>query len=1594
MQIISNDTKAYLMAGGYVAVTINIEGTDGNLTITSEDIIENSLTIDRNSVSGSNIEIGNAETSELVFELENDDQAFDDFKFEGATASVILNIDGAPLNAGVFVIDSPPKKETILRIRALDNMCRFNMLYDTDLTYPATLLQIVQDACLKCSVTFYNTSFTNSSYVVAEKPNVDGLTYHEIIAFAAELAGCNAWCDWLGQLRFSWYGETQTEQLTVGPDMRYAYSIAENNITITGLTFRTADTDYQLGTDNYSLVIENNALMPGEPNTAVLTAIFNKINGFTYRPFDFDIDGLPYVWPGDLINKLITYTGEEINSIITNHKYELNGLSRIAAKGQTAEQVGQIGPVPFTDRQKTILQSVAKQETTKQVSALEQDVLTLNSLVNNSLGYYETVVTDPDTGAKKYYTHDSPTLEGSQVIYTKTSLGFAWTTTGWNGGSPAWQYGLTSTGNAVLKVLSAYGINAEWIITGILQSVDGKTWINLDDGTFSFANGALKYTDGQLRIGSYDTAISDIESDIAGLETTVDNIEVGARNLIIRSTETANLVINNSGGLSARTDHAVTDYIKITPSTNYVASKITSVLSSDNHFRIGWYDIDKAFIERIYSTDNTFFMTSPATAEYMRISYPTDSRPKLEKGNKPTDWTPAPEDVDQSIATVQENVDTLADSLGDLAYLDLVEKAKLGTTVIDGGYLVTDLIEAKAITGAKLADGTVSNIKIASGLDATKITVGTLDAARVSIGAGTTFASGYDPSTKETPAGAQAKVDAIQIGARNLAWSTKEDWGDWITPPANASSGRYIVGFAYLPEDKAVGDEYTCAVEIEFKDVGAGSGGAFRFYADGRVDYQDNVTNIWNTNLISLTTPPADGIQRRVYTAQITADNVNGEQFDLGFCSYYWNGTGKYRVRRIKVEKGNRDTDWSPAPEDVDANITGSAAATKNNVATNLGYTDYADMVAKATQGKTIIDGGYINTDLIEANSITASKIAAGTITATEIASDSITSDKLNVLAKSLVNNYSRTGVLTGWETTDGSIVVDTDLNAPVHRVTTTTNRTIRSDYFEVDPTKTYKVTLSIKCEDTDGTRYFGLWAYDKNQNAVPVTRFNANAGTFGNPTTNFYFRSYAGPTNGWLHIEGYILGCNVTDKSEIPIGKNANYHCRMPANCSQIRLRYLNYGTAGTTRTAYFFSPTVTPVDSGTIRAENIVAGTIDAGLVNIVTGTGTSKVEITGTGIDGYLNNILRVQLEYDRLEFHRAGNVVGNVRSEYINESWHGSPIGDALFIEAAGNAIAFNAVSGSTAPSFVVWPTWAEAPLFESGVITVGVTDPKKWTIKTNSTDTEFSIEHYLGTKLALSSDGAIKVNDVSLATEPIHFYHYTNGVLIDLGVAPTSNNLYTLKIFGNSYKGYMPVDTILQFHWRASSSLIESCKQINNALGIDAAKVFTDGGNIKVWFPQPATYTRFYIDCYDSSGKLQPVSVTNASEPTGTGKVTATSFSSWTSQNFNPANYLPLSGGTMTGQLNMGSNNIVGSTSKCWITARRIGLGVAANSTYTMDAGTTGNIRCNQVYATKYHAGAGEGQSAMVKVLDSLPSSGPVHRVLEFVNGILVGFHTV
>ncbi len=262
----------------------------------------------------------------------------------------------------------------------------------------------------------------------------------------------------------------------------------------------------------------------------------------------------------------------------------------------------------------------------------------------------------------------------------------------------------------------------------------------------------------------------------------------------------------------------------------------------------------------------------------------------------------------------------------------------------------------------------------------------------------------------------------------------------------------------------------------------------------------------------------------------------------------------------------------------------------------NINGLGYSSTGYNGPYSTAITMNGQIVAEFINTGTLSADRIGSASITAEKLAANTITADKLFVLAKSLVNNYSTTSDLTGWTVTDGSIVTDATKVAPVHRVTTTTNRQILSDYFEIDPTKTYKVTLSIKSDSVDGIRYFGLHAIDKDGASLSVTPFAISTRTFGTATNNFYFWSRSGSTGGWLDMEAYILGCNVDSQSEVPEGKDVTSHCRMPTNCHRIRLRYLNYGTAGTSRTSDHFSPTVTAVDSGAIRAENIYAGTLQS--------------------------------------------------------------------------------------------------------------------------------------------------------------------------------------------------------------------------------------------------------------------------------------------------------------------------------------------------------------------------------------------------------------
>ena len=207
------------------------------------------------------------------------------------------------------------------------------------------------------------------------------------------------------------------------------------------------------------------------------------------------------------------------------------------------------------------------------------------------------------------------------------------------------------------EYIKAKSISGDKISAGVITATNGKSTINLDNGAMNLGNTTdasyLQWTGSDLNIKAKNISIGSssvaTSSDVtSAVNTAVGNIQIGGRNLIIRNTETKNYYIGTDGSLSKAEGYGVSDYIKVDSGESLAFSKKDST-TTDDYFRWAWYGNDKTYMNRTPNNSNKFIWVVPSGAAYVRISYPLDCYPKVERGTKHTDWTPAPEDVDSSV---------------------------------------------------------------------------------------------------------------------------------------------------------------------------------------------------------------------------------------------------------------------------------------------------------------------------------------------------------------------------------------------------------------------------------------------------------------------------------------------------------------------------------------------------------------------------------------------------------------------------------------------------------------------------------------------------------------------------------------------------------------------------------------------------------------------------------------------------------------------------------------------------------------------------------------------------------------------------------
>ncbi|MFQ9551210.1 MAG: hypothetical protein ACLR0Y_11370 [Acutalibacteraceae bacterium] len=480
--------------------------------ITDKDII-GAVTVDWSSVTGSKLDLGSACMSELSFTLENTDGTFDDKVFEGAQLYVTTSFPAGSTKEtvpiGYYTVDSPPRKLRSIKITAYDRMAKFNRAYDSELAYPATLYQIVADACTKCGVSQkLPTNTLHRGVSIPKRPEADNLTYRQVLVWAAELMGVSLYIDYDGKLTGGWYA-TNAKHTVIKASDRFTSGntdFAENSIVFSGVRIVGNDenkTEYLAGTKDYAFNIEGNLLVQSDMNLSTLaTELKTARCSLTYTPMSCTTHSFPHLRPLDVMNFETAQGTKKV--VLTNVKWQSqNRCTKLEGKGETATQSGYATMGAFTPKQQAILEQTRAQQAA-QINDFEQATLALNETIANSMGLYVTRKADSNGAVITYY-HDKPTLEGSNTIYCRNAGGYAWTNNGWNNGSPNWEYGVSKDGDAVIRSIAANKISASYITTDILSSPTGKFSFNLDTGhieasDINITGGDINLDGGQLSI--------------------------------------------------------------------------------------------------------------------------------------------------------------------------------------------------------------------------------------------------------------------------------------------------------------------------------------------------------------------------------------------------------------------------------------------------------------------------------------------------------------------------------------------------------------------------------------------------------------------------------------------------------------------------------------------------------------------------------------------------------------------------------------------------------------------------------------------------------------------------------------------------------------------------------------------------------------------------------------------------------------------------------------------------------------------------------------------------------------------------------------
>ncbi|WP_052137847.1 phage tail spike protein [Heyndrickxia ginsengihumi] len=575
-----------------------------------------------------------------------------------------------------------------------------------------------------------------------------------------------------------------------------------------------------------------------------------------------------------------------------------------------------------------------------------------------------------------------------------------------------------------------------------------------------------------------------LTSNISAVQTNLDNLQIGGRNLApfdkwqawggAPISKGSNTITLTSDGTNYYGIYHYEDS-KYEPSTDYVLTFKASLISGSIS-RMGGHSgifADSSSITKVYVDGNlvsgalwssgvpispsvgvthTFEVHLRTKGDYSGETKGMFIQPnrgnfgstysvkfwdlQIEKGNKATDWTPAPEDMATVIQfntlsqTLDSTVSRIGNAEGNISALQQTSSS-FATRINNAENDITSLIQ----TAQGLQTQVTNNKNDITTVTQTASTLQTrMTNAEGSINTLTSTASSLTSQIGTL----QTNLENLSIGGRNLLYNSTFNFGldGWENTASNYSvlspesdkpksnilritSASNTSQESSKPFPIVANQSYVISFDVRIDTNANTNNLLFTVRAFDSADISNSQANsVWYQNLLSYQNITVTNTWKR-FTFTITP--TAGKYLRVIPYNAYTGSKADFREIKIEVGRG-KATDWSPAPEDLatQSQITQLAddinlRVKENDVINQINVSTESILIAGNKvhiTGQTTIDNAVITSAMIQ--SIDAGKITAGTLDASKVSVVNLNASNIKSGTLNAITINGGTGSFTG----------------------------------------------------------------------------------------------------------------------------------------------------------------------------------------------------------------------------------------------------------------------------------------------------------------------------------------------------------------------------------------------------------------------------------------------------------------------------------------------------------------------------------------------------------------------------------------------------